>query len=200
MDVNTNPDSSPCQVWDTRRSVARLKGLQKFWRLSWRDRLLLVEATLWLAVAGFAIAALPFRYVGYLAARPTRRSKPSQETRHTDEKRIRWSIVATARRVPWRAACFQQGLAAQFMLRRRGVPSVLYYGAAPDHPDGLSAHVWVRDGDTDVIGGGAASRYAVLTTFPLQANEGSSSNNSSSRCSGYPDREKLKVVLLQDGR
>jgi hypothetical protein len=32
----------------------------------------------------------------------------------------------------------------------------------------LSAHVWVRDRDVDVIGGEIASRYAVLTAFPPQ--------------------------------
>jgi len=54
------------------------------------------------------------------------------------------------------------------MLRRRGVPSVLYYGATQDDRTGLSAHVWVRDGDVDVIGGEIASHYAVLATFPPQ--------------------------------
>jgi hypothetical protein len=33
-------------------------------RLSWQDRLLLVEAFLYLAIAGFAVAVLPFRHVG----------------------------------------------------------------------------------------------------------------------------------------
>jgi hypothetical protein len=65
--------------------------------------------------------------------------------------------------------CFQQGLAAQLMLRRRGVPSVLYYGAAQDDRSGLFAHAWVRDGDVDVIGCEIASRFAVLATFPPQA-------------------------------
>jgi hypothetical protein len=64
--------------------------------------------------------------------------------------------------------CFQQGLATQFMLRRRGIPSVLFYGAAPDDRGGLSAHVWVRDGSVDVIGGETASRFALLATFPPQ--------------------------------
>jgi hypothetical protein len=54
------------------------------------------------------------------------------------------------------------------MLRRRGIPSVLCYGAARDDRHGLSAHVWVRVDDVDVIGGEIASRYAVLTTFPPQ--------------------------------
>jgi hypothetical protein len=81
-------------------------------------------------------------------------------------RRIRWAVSACARRVPWRAKCFEQGLAAQLMLRRRGTCSVLYYGAASGDERGLSAHVWVRDGDLDIIGGEIASDYAVLATFP----------------------------------
>jgi hypothetical protein len=197
MIAKTHLQNSPRQVRDT--LVACLADLRKFWRLSWQDRLLILEAVLWLAVAAFAIAVLPFRHVGYLAARPIRRSQRPWRTLLIDQKRVRWSIVATARRVPWRAMCFQQGLAAQFMLRRRGVSSVLYYGAAPDDLRGLSAHVWVRDGDMEVVGGGTASRYAVLTTFPLQGNEGLS-NNTSSCCPGYHDRRKVNVVFLQDDR
>jgi hypothetical protein len=64
--------------------------------------------------------------------------------------------------------CFQRGLAVQFMLRRRGIPSVLYFGAAPDDRRGLSAHVWVCDGDLNIVGGEIASRYAILSTFPPQ--------------------------------
>jgi len=143
--------------------------LGKFYRLPRHDRLLLLEATLWLAVARLTIAAVPFRYVGRLAARPTRRPEPPEQTRLEEVGRIRWAIIACARRVPWRTMCFQQGLAAQFILRRRGVPSVLYYGAALDDLQGLSAHVWVRDGDIDVIGGETASRFALLATFPPQA-------------------------------
>ena len=48
---------------------------------------------------------------------------------------------------------------------------MLYYGAAQDNRSGLYAHVWVRDGDDDVIGGEVASRFAVLATFPPQSPE-----------------------------
>jgi hypothetical protein len=140
--------------------------LSKFWRLSWQDRLLLLEAVLWLAFAAFAISVLPFRHVGLLAARPIRRPTPPDRSRLMMTTRIRWAVVTISRRVPWRALCFQQGLAAQLMLRLRGIPSVLYYGAAQDDQIGLSAHVWVRDGDADVIGCEIAPRYAVLATFP----------------------------------
>jgi hypothetical protein len=139
-----------------------------FWKLSQSDRLLLVESMFWLALAWIAIAALPFRYVGRLASRATHQQVPGPQVRVAIVKRVRWAIYACARRVPWRAKCFEQGLAAQFMLRRRGVPSIVYYGAAPDNLRGLSAHVWVRDGDVDVIGCEIASRYAVLAMFPSQ--------------------------------
>jgi hypothetical protein len=142
--------------------------LRRFWRLSWQDRFLLLEAILSLAIAGFAIAVLPFRHVGFLAAHPIRRPKLPRRARANKVQRIRWAIITTAARVPWRALCFQQGLAAQFMLRRRGIPSVLYYGAAQDERSGLYAHVWVRDGDVDVIGGENAYRFAVLAKFPPQ--------------------------------
>lgn len=147
--------------------------MRKFWRLPRHDRLLLLEATFCLATAGLAIAVLTFRHVGRLAAFPVRCPEPpQQQKRLTDVCRIRWALLACSRRVPWRANCFEQGLAAQLMLRRRGIPSVLYYGAAPDDRRGLSAHVWVRDGEIDVVGGEFASLYATLATFPPQVDPG----------------------------
>ena len=127
-----------------------------------------MEACLWLAITGIAIAVLPFCHVGLLAARPIRRPMLPCQARLNQVRRIRWAIIATAARVPWRALCFQQGLAAQLMLRRRGIPSVLYYGAAQEDRTGLCAHVWVRDGEIDVIGGEIAHRFAILATFPSQ--------------------------------
>ena len=141
----------------------------KFFRLPPQDRLLLLEATVWMVVAGAAVALLPFRRLGLLAGRPLRRPEPTHQSRTIMITRVRWAIVTATRRLPWQAFCFQQGLAAQLMLRRRGIPSVLYYGAGPNDQSGLSAHVWVRDGDVDVIGGEIAHRFAVLTTFPRQS-------------------------------
>ena len=140
--------------------------LRKFWRLSWQDRVLLAETILSLAIAGIAIAVLPFRYVGLLAARPIRRPTLFGQARVYEVGRVRWAIITIAARLPWRALCFQQSLAAQLMLRRRGIFSVLYYGAAQDDRSGLHAHVWLRDGNVDVIGGEIASRFAILATFP----------------------------------
>jgi hypothetical protein len=154
-----------------------ISPIKKFFRLPWPDRLLLFEGMLWLAVAGLSIAVLPFRLIGRLAAAPIRRLDPLPQERLREVKRIRWAIAVVSPWVPWKTVCFQQGLSAQFMLRRRGVPSVLYYGAAMDSRGELSAHVWVRDGDVDVIGGETASQYALLTMFPPQSPKAIAANS-----------------------
>ena len=43
---------------------------------------------------------------------------------------------------------------------------MLYYGAAQDEKSGLHAHVWLRDGEVDVVGGEIACRFATLAMFP----------------------------------
>ena len=128
-----------------------------------------MEAMFCLVLATVAIAVLPFRRVGLLAASPVRRAEPAQASVYSELRRVRWAVLACAKRVPWSALCFQQGLAAQIMLRRRGVPSTLYYGAAMKESRRLYAHVWVLYGNENVIGGESASEFALLATFPSKS-------------------------------
>jgi hypothetical protein len=71
--------------------------------------------------------------------------------------------------VPWKAVCFQQGLALHLMLRRRGIASVLNYGVGKKEDERLAAHVWVDVGSETVIGGEEAPRFARLARFPGEA-------------------------------
>src|SRR5262245_58502429 len=158
--------------------LGTIELLRKLWRLSWQDRLLLLEAFFSIAIATVAISVLPFHQVAFFAARQIRQPSVPHTVRLVTLRRIRWAILTVAGRVPWRAKCFQQGFAAQVMLRRRGVPSVLYYGAAQDENSGLLTHVWVRDGDVDVVGGEIAYRFATLATFPPIHNGKSGSRQS----------------------
>jgi hypothetical protein len=131
-------------------------------RRSLADWLLLAEALAALAAASLAIAFLPFRRVA--AAASARGRGPSRSDAET-VRRVRGAIRGWSRRVPWRVVCFQRGLALHWMLRRRGIRSVLLYGVRRD-PDGLAAHVWVDvDGET-VIGGEEAPTFACLARFP----------------------------------
>ena len=78
-----------------------------------------------------------------------------------------WAVEAAARRVPWRSVCIQNGIAAQWMLRRRGIDAVLRYGIANERsPHRLEAHVWVTVDGEPVIGGAEARSFAPVAAFP----------------------------------
>ena len=141
-------------------------------RLTPHDWLLAGEALASLVWASLAIAFLPFRKVAQTASRPA--ARPSANLEAGLPRRIRWAVDAWGRRVPWRAVCFQKGLALHWMLRRRGVASVLHYGVAKEGGAGLKAHVWVSVAGRPVIGGEEAGGFACLATFPPQERGGSS--------------------------
>src|SRR4051794_27908372 len=120
-------------------------------RLTPGDWLLAGEALAALAWASLAIALLPFRKVARAASKASPRPGASLEAGLP--KRIRWAVDAWGRRLPWRVVCFQRGLAAHRMLRRRGYDSILHYGVAQEAAKGLSAHVWVSLDGRPIIGG-----------------------------------------------
>jgi hypothetical protein len=127
--------------------------------------LILAEALAALALASLAIALLPFRRVAAFASSPGRgATRTDAET----VRRARSALIGWSRRVPWRTVCFQKGLALHWMLRRRGIRSVLLYGVRQDG-DSIGAHVWIDvDGET-VIGGEEAPAFACLARFPPEA-------------------------------
>ena len=131
------------------------------------DWSLLLEAYGLVACCSAATSLLPFLRLGALASLEL--GKRSRDDAPRLVERVRWAVMASARRSPWRAVCFQQGLAAQIMLRRRGLSSTLYFGAAPDPAKGLVAHVWVRLGELPVVGCEEAPRFPVLASFPASA-------------------------------
>ena len=69
------------------------------------------------------------------------------------------------RRKKWmRAKCLPRALAAQAMLRRRGIPSKLCLGIAREG-EALAAHAWLEFGRQIVTGGDVRPRYTRLVEF-----------------------------------
>lgn len=133
----------------------------RWMRLDWRRRLLLVEAVVAVAVASAAVRFMPFNRAVRLGAR--RMGAANSGDVSTE---VRWAVEAVARRSKWRAVCFQQGLAVQWMLRRRGIDAMLHYGIARDPEGELESHVWVVAGDMVIIGGAEASRFKCVAKYP----------------------------------
>jgi hypothetical protein len=73
------------------------------------------------------------------------------------------AIAGAARRLPWHPTCLRQALAAQRMLRRRGIASRLHLGVTG--ATATAAHAWVTVAGRPVVGGQGLERYVPLAAF-----------------------------------
>lgn len=67
--------------------------------------------------------------------------------------RVAFAIPRVAARLPWRADCLVQALAAQRWLRCHSVTTTLTLGVPRDKPADFEAHAWLTAGDRIVTGG-----------------------------------------------
>ncbi len=137
-----------------------------FWNKSAIEERLLVEAAFSLLIARLAIALLPFRCLDGSLNCPSKKPGISGAKRDRLRNEISWAVGAAAKHLPVKTVWFLRGLAAQMMLRRRGICSTLYYGVANLPERGLVAHVWVKDGSHGVVGHGVAGQYTELIRYP----------------------------------
>ncbi|MBU1324653.1 MAG: lasso peptide biosynthesis B2 protein [Alphaproteobacteria bacterium] len=141
-------------------------------RMTHAQRVLLVEATVWLALARVSLLVLPFRTVAaHLgeacapAVAAGRIGQPGGAPQEVETARaVGWAVRLMADALPFRAVCLQQGVAAKMMLRRRGIPSVLHFGVAPDAA-GLNPHAWLDTADARVTGYPVGDRFTELACW-----------------------------------
>ncbi len=121
-------------------------------------------AWLALAVARLVILLLPFRAI----VRTLHWGRGSGIADEQPGLELAHAVRRAAARVPWRAVCLDQGLAAHWLMRFRGIPSVFHYGINPAGRE-LSAHVWVSLGERILVGEDEAERHARVASFPAEA-------------------------------
>ena len=139
---------------------------RKFARLSLREQLLLSEALLFLGLARLGTRLVPFRWLARFLGRA--RAESPAELNAADAarvKQIRWAVVTLSRHTFWECACLVQAIAAQLMLKRRGIPSTLYLGVAKNDEQNLIAHAWVRSGRAILTGASSHQQFTVVSTF-----------------------------------
>src|SRR5438105_1305601 len=107
-----------------KRTSVLLDRRYRCWkRLSWGDPSLHAEALIWLAIARFALAVLPFRWVtrGLERLQP---ESPHNIPANAAERamRVGSAVERMARHTPWDSKCLVCAIAARLMLCARGVP------------------------------------------------------------------------------
>jgi hypothetical protein len=114
--------------------------LIKFWSLPRREKQLFCEAFTLLLLSHLSIKTIAFRHINnFLRAHWNERDKlPSVG----DLRLVNLSLARAANRLPWKCLCLSRSIAAFIMLRRRGIPSVMFVGAKFEGSS-LHAHAWI---------------------------------------------------------
>jgi hypothetical protein len=136
--------------------------------VEWLD---LIVATFELAIARVRLATADRSAL--LAQPETPRSSRTNTADSERVQRVRLAIARTSHRVPWRADCLVQALAAQRWLRRLDVETALFVGVPGKPVSQFEAHAWLMH-DDDVITGGQVDGYVPLSSPTRRANRGQS--------------------------
>ena len=153
------------------RLIRRL--LLRFRQIDNRRRALLVEAVAGLLAARLALIFVPFpRLAGRIGTvvPPTDPRAAQAKALMTDRETllaedIGWAVTRAARYVPFDAVCLPQAMAARVMLRRRGVASVMHFGAARGDNSPLDTHAWLDAAGVEVTGYPVAKGFAEIACF-----------------------------------
>jgi len=126
------------------------------------------EAILYLLAARCALLIVPFHRLTRWMERRSRRPELSGPDRQRAVKEVRIAIFRVWHQSPLPTTCLHRAMAAQAMLRRRGVGTTLYYGASTQPTGRLQTHAWLQDGDEGIVGHIVACQesYHVLARYP----------------------------------
>ena len=127
------------------------------------DYLFFYEAWIFLHISKAIILFFPFKKI---AAKIGVSQVETTKDSLTDNQLL-LVIISLQRAVKYaihRSKCYDQALAAKFMLNRRQLPSTLYFGLSKEDNQ-LSAHAWVRCGDRIVIGKRGFEKYTPVAWF-----------------------------------
>lgn len=129
------------------------------------EKWLVLQAVVLLGIARLAILVVPYRRLeSWMGERLAETPADAPVRDVLVARRVAWAIHAVSPSTPWASNCFPQALTAKVLLRRRGIPTTLYLGAALGGP-GLRAHAWLRCGPFFVTGGRSRTDYGTLVSY-----------------------------------
>ena len=173
--------SGPAHAPAKRRNTALRSLRRRLVRLAQvgpHRRAVLIEAVAWLLVARLSLIFVSFprlaRRLGTPVAPTDTRALRAKSDDKADQARVAeeigWAVTRAARHVPFNAVCLPQAMAARIMLKRRGVDSVLHFGArigqdriGQDKP--IDAHAWLDAAGVEVTGYPVANTFAEIGCF-----------------------------------
>lgn len=136
------------------------RKLKTFATAGWRRQALVAEACARMFWARIRVAVLPFpkvaqtlgEFVPPTDPRAAERAAATTPEQAKFARDVKWAVVQSAPFMPFRSVCLQQAMAAQLMLKKRGISSVMHFGAQPGGKRPIDAHAWLDAAGVRVTG------------------------------------------------
>ncbi len=127
----------------------------KYCRLTYRERMLFIEALVLHLWVGLLLIVMPFRLIPRLFANPQSVVGSIQSSVFSPQSAvielIKNAIGRASEVSPWKNKCLVSSLAGRCMLRRRKIASQLSLGVAKDADGKTLAHAWLTAGDSEIV-------------------------------------------------
>lgn len=143
----------------------RLRPWKRFYRLSFRRKILVLETVFYLGIFRLLLLIVPFRVIAKLLERT--KQQPQQEItpeRLQKHREIAASIKTLSQHVPWKTECLVEALCARQMLAVRRIPNTVYFGVSKTKSD-VKAHAWVESGGLILVGASGWEDFTAITKF-----------------------------------
>jgi hypothetical protein len=142
------------------------KQLHYFKKIPFRLKLVILETLFFMALARFFILFIPFRRVASIMGKPMcETSEEIDPDLLLNTRQIAWLINKLSSYTPWESKCLVKALTGQIMLKKRKIPCTLYLGMAKDKANKLSAHAWLRCGNSIILGENERSGFITVAYF-----------------------------------
>ncbi|MEG0847286.1 MAG: lasso peptide biosynthesis B2 protein [Niameybacter sp.] len=140
--------------------------LKIYLNLDWRTKWLMIQTFVLCGIARALILLIPFKKIRpYLGTHNADSRQEEDVEVYRQAKRIAHTVSIVSHYTPWESKCLVQAMVAQYLLKRRKIPTTLYLGVAKGGEGELKAHAWLRCGQLIVTGDGARRGYKEVARF-----------------------------------
>lgn len=142
------------------------RKIKKFIKIDTKKKVSFIKAYIYTGIARAFILFVPFNKL----KKQMGQVKVESDYDLSDDiyavaREVRWAVTKASIYTPWESKCLVQALAAQRMLKEKGIKTTLYLGVGKGNKNEMLAHAWIRCGSYIVTGGANKDEFAVVAKF-----------------------------------
>ncbi|HOS91564.1 MAG: lasso peptide biosynthesis B2 protein [Prolixibacteraceae bacterium] len=122
--------------------------LKKFIHLPFNEKLLFMEAIFIQYMVCLFLKLIPFKWIPVLLKNPEKHvSNPDIALL----RQIKSAIKYAGHLAIWKNKCLIMSLTARLMLKKRNIPSQLFFGVEISQKKQFTAHAWIQAGNYEMV-------------------------------------------------